>query len=120
MALAVLIAYWFSHRQADVLGLTWAALDAGAVETRKTGRTVPVDVSAYPELASEIATERTRQRLSETASTHVVVSEATKRPWNRYAFGHEVRRIARGRNTGRFAVPRSPRDGADRTERRWG
>ena len=95
VALAVLIAYWFSHRQADVLGLTWAALDAGAVETRKTGRTVPVDVSAYPELASEIATERTRQRLSETASTHVVVSEATKRPWNRHAFGHKVRRIAR-------------------------
>lgn len=52
-------------------------------------------MSAYPELASEIATERARQLLSETASTHVVVSEATKRPWNRHAFGHEVRRIAR-------------------------
>jgi site-specific recombinase XerD len=95
IALAVSIAYWFGHRQADVLGLTWAALDAGAVETRKTGQTVPVDVNAYPELASEIAAERARQRLSGTPSTHVVVYEATKRPWSRHVFGHEFRRIAR-------------------------
>jgi site-specific recombinase XerD len=95
VALSVSIAYWLSHRQADVLGLTWAALDAGAVESRKTGRTIPVDVGAYPELAVELAAERARQKLSGTPSTHVVVYEATKRPWSRHVFGHEVRRIAR-------------------------
>jgi integrase len=89
------LAYWLRHRQADVLGLTWAALDAGAVETGKTRRTLPVDVGADPELASEIVAERARQILSGTPSTHVVVCEATKRPWDRHSFGHAFRRIAR-------------------------
>jgi len=95
VALAVSIAYWFGHRQADVLGLTWSALDAGEVRTRKTQRVAPVDVAAYPELEIEIAAERARQKFGGVASTHVVVCEATQRPWERHGFGHEFRRLAR-------------------------
>lgn len=94
IALAVSIAYWFGHRQADVLNLTWTALDAGEVRTRKTGAVAPVDASAYPLLSAEIEAERARQRASGTPSTHVVVCEMTKRPWQRHTFGHAFRAIA--------------------------
>ena len=50
-------------------------------------------VRAYPELAAVVAAERARQKEG-AASTHVVVNEATKRPWNRFTFIHEFRRIA--------------------------
>lgn len=60
IALTVPVAGWLSHRQAGLLGLTWAALDAGTVQTRNTARSVPVDPGADPEVASEIAAERTR------------------------------------------------------------
>jgi integrase len=93
IGLAVLLAYWFGHRQADVLGLTWAALDAEDRETAKTGARVPMVVSAYPELAEVVQIERLRQEAG-SKSDHIVVCEATGRRWNRYNFTHEFRRIA--------------------------
>ena len=96
IGLATLLGYWLGHRQADVLNLTWTALEAGMVETRKTGRVLPIDVSAYPELEAALAGERR-------SSTHVVVREAVQRkgappaipqPYQRHTFGHEWRMIA--------------------------
>ncbi len=95
LALAVSIAYWFGHRQGDILNLTWTALDAGKVRTRKTGGIAPVDVAAYPELETQIMAERARQKQSGTPSTHVVVCEMTKQPWQRHTFGHAFREVAR-------------------------
>ena len=91
----ILLASWLSHRQPDVLNLTWTALEAGIVETRNTGRVLPVDVAAYPELAAPLAGARR-------SSTHVVVREAVRegqelqlpRPCQRHAFGYEQRGIA--------------------------
>lgn len=94
IGLAVLIAYWLGHRQSDVLGLTWTALDARERETAKTKARVPIVAAAYPELAAALAAERARQK-ADAPSTHVVLSEASKAPWNRFTFVHEFRRIAR-------------------------
>lgn len=87
IGLATILAYWLGHRQADILSLTWAALDAGIVETSKTGRILPVDVSAYPKLEAVLMG-------IDRSSSHVVVYENTKRPYNKYTFGHLWRRIA--------------------------
>jgi hypothetical protein len=94
IALAVSLAYWLGHRQGDVLTLTWAALGAGERRTAKTGARAVLVPSAYPELAAELLAEKARQLASETASTHAVVCEMTKRPWNPDTFRHEFRRIA--------------------------
>ncbi|MBB2157023.1 tyrosine-type recombinase/integrase [Gluconacetobacter diazotrophicus] len=87
IGLATLLAYWLGHRQADILALTWTALDAGLVETRKTNRVLPIDVSAYPLLQE--ALQGTKR-----SSTHVVVYEGTRRPYNKYTFGHLWRAVA--------------------------
>lgn len=94
LGLAVLLAYYLGHRQSDVLGLTWTALDVGERQTGKTGARVPIVAAAYPELAVALAQERTRQGTAETASTHVVVWETTQRPWQADWFRHEFRRVA--------------------------
>jgi site-specific recombinase XerD len=94
IALAVSIAYWLGHRQGDVLTLTWTALGAGERRTRKTGAKAVFVTSAYPELAAELLAEKARQDTSNTASTHAVVCEMTKQPWQADTFRHEFRRIA--------------------------
>ncbi len=94
IALAVSLAYWLGHRQGDVLTLTWAALGAGERRTHKTGARAVLVPSAYPELAAELLAEKARQVAADTASTHAVVCEMTKRPWQADTFRHEFRRIA--------------------------
>lgn len=94
VGLAVHVAYCFTHRQGDVLALTWSALDAQSVDTRKTGAASPVVAAAYPELAAELDAERERQRASGVASTHVVVCETTRRPWQPDHFRHIFRAVA--------------------------
>jgi site-specific recombinase XerD len=96
VGLAVSLAYWWGHRQGDVLALTWEALDSGNVSTSKTGQVLPVDIDAYPILRTELATERARQTLKAgaTASGPVVVCEATGKRWERHGFGHAFRDIA--------------------------
>lgn len=94
LALAVHIAYCFGHRQGDVLALTWSALDAGERQTAKTGTRVPIVPAAYPELAMELEAERARQTASALSSTHVVVCETTRRPWQPDAFRHAFRTVA--------------------------
>lgn len=94
IGLAVLLAYWLGHRQSDVLALTWTVLDEGFRQTSKTGVRVPIVAAAYPELASALAAERTRQEEARLASTHVVVCEMTGRPWLPDTFRHEFRAIA--------------------------
>lgn len=101
IGLATLLAYWLAHRQADVLNLTWTALEEGIVQTRKTGRPLPIDVEAYPELAAALAGIGR-------SSTHVVLREpatppsgskprasVVPKPYQRHTFGHEWREIAR-------------------------
>jgi len=95
LGLATLLAYWLGHRQGDVLNLTWTALDSGVIETRKTGRVLPIDVSAYPRLEAALAgTNRT--------STHVITHERTLKPYNKYTFGHQWREVAN-----RALIPKS-------------
>ena len=95
IALAALLSYWLSHRQGDVLRLTWADLDARLVHTRKTRVDLPVDLASYPELQAAVETERARQKASAVASTHVVVCEATQAPWKEFSFQRAFRRTAR-------------------------
>jgi integrase len=97
IGLAVELAYWLGHRQADVLSLTWSVLAASERKTSKTGATVPIDAAAYPDLDAAIAEERGRQQDVQGVLrwTHLVVCETTKQPWNRYTFTHEFRRIAK-------------------------
>lgn len=97
VGLAVSLAYWWGHRQGDVLALTWEALDSGNVSTSKTKQVLPVDIDAYPALKTELAAERARQtlRAGATVTGPVVVCEATGQRWERHGFGHAFREIAR-------------------------
>ena len=55
IGLAKLLGCWLGHRQADVLALTWEAVQDANVATRKTVVVLPVDVSAYSDLAEAVA-----------------------------------------------------------------
>ena len=94
IGLAVLIAYWFGHRQGDILSLRWDELDAKIKETSKTGRKVPVVAEAYPELAKALEDERVRQKSADILLDRVLICEATGLPWNRWTFGHNFRQVA--------------------------
>ncbi len=94
IGLAVLIAYCFGHRQGDVLGLMWSALDARDRKTGKTGARVPIVASAYPDLEAALETERQRQAALTVQPLHVLVCEMTGLAWQADTFRHEFRRIA--------------------------
>ncbi len=101
IGLAVHIAYSFTHRQGDVLALTWAALDAQAVTTSKTGALSPVVAAAYPELLADLIAERERQATAgllaegdDLTVKPVVVCEGTGRAWRPDYFRHVFRAIA--------------------------
>jgi site-specific recombinase XerD len=102
IGLATLVAYWLGHRQADVLALTWSAIDTTErVLTRKTKVSLPVNVDAYPELAAVLATSRARAQAEADAAepkrippAHVIVNEHTGRPYTAATFQHLWREIA--------------------------
>ena len=77
-----------------------ADVDLGGPGRRRTahparlGRRAVLVPAAYPELAAELLAEKARQSAADTASTHAVVCEMTKRPWQVDTFRHEFRRIA--------------------------
>ncbi|EHM01222.1 site-specific recombinase, phage integrase family [Acetobacteraceae bacterium AT-5844] len=87
LGLATLLAYWLGHRQGDILSLTWEDIEAGHKVTSKTGATLPLAVSVYPELA--VALESARQD-----GGPVVRKESTGRAYQRHTFGHEWRELA--------------------------
>jgi Phage integrase family len=87
LGLATVLGYWLGYRQADILGLTWTALKEGFVETAKTGRRLPVDVTAYPELEAAL-------RGLDRTSTQVVIREGSSGPYQRHTFSHEWRAVA--------------------------
>jgi integrase len=92
MGLAILLAYELGHRQSDVLSLTWTDLDRRQRRTRKTGVVLPVLTAPYPELAAMLA--ETKEARGSLPSTHVLVCETTRMPWQPDFFRHEFRRIA--------------------------
>jgi len=101
IALATLLGYWFGHRQADVLNLTWTALDGALVATRKTGAALPVSTGAYPALQDALALAR-RAAQDKAAATdppsvppaHVVIHERTGRRYSPDTFRHDWRDMA--------------------------
>lgn len=86
MGTAVLIAYDTAQRRGDVLGLTWAAWSGSGFSLRqgKTKTFVAVPVSA---------TTRARIAGLSKDSTHIVVCEGTKRPYQPDHFAHEFARL---------------------------
>ena len=87
-ALAVRLGYRLGMREGDLIALTWTALDARSVETRKTGAEVPASAKAYPDLWKALqATQR--------AGVQVLICETTGRPWTEDYFRHVFRDIAR-------------------------
>ncbi len=92
IGLAVLIAYEFGHRQGDVLGLTWAAVDTGSRQTSKTGVMVPLVPASYPEVAAALAVARAAR--AAVPSTHLIICETTGLPWGADHFRHEFRAVA--------------------------
>ena len=108
LGLATLLGYWFGHRQADVLNLTWSALENAEVKTRKTGAGLPVSIAVYPKLATALAESRARaEALADSAEpkrippAHVVVHEGTVRPYRADTFRHDWRDIATAAGIGR-------------------
>jgi hypothetical protein len=113
LGLATVLAYWLSHREGDVLSLTWEALDTQSRQTRKTGARIPVVTSAYPELDAAVSAARARAAALATAAaalppnereealeraraaaTWVVIHDGTGRAYNEHTFRHDWREIA--------------------------
>ncbi len=94
IGLACHIAYGFAHRKNDILSLTWTALDLGSRKTSKTGVTLPMVQSAYPDMDAAIEIERARQKASEKPSTHVIQCELTGLTWHPDVFAHHFRTVA--------------------------
>jgi len=101
IGVATLLAYWLGHREADVLGLTWTALDAERVGTRKTKASLPVSIGAYPALATVLEAARASAQAEADAAdpkrippAHVVINERTGRPYTASTFQHLWREIA--------------------------
>lgn len=91
---AMVLNFWCGQRQADVLALAPWSLEQGAIvlKQRKRGRTVSLPVHLVPELVARLEAER--QRTSTVHSlTHLLLHEATGRPWQGYTFTHTFAEI---------------------------
>ncbi len=86
-ALAVRLGWRLGIRQADILTLTWTALDTRSLTTSKTGAEVPLVAGAYPDL---------RQALKKAPrkAVQVLICETTGLPWGGDHFRHTFREIA--------------------------
>ncbi|MBR0648099.1 tyrosine-type recombinase/integrase [Roseomonas terrae] len=86
-ALALRLGWRLGLRQADILGLTWTALDQRTLTTGKTGADVPLVADAYPDLKDALAA-------TERGGVQVLICETTKAPWGGDHFRHIFREIA--------------------------
>jgi integrase len=86
LGLAVMLGWDTAQRPGDLLRLSWADWDGSSfpVTQGKTGARVRVPLN--PEAKAWV--EKTPR-----TSTHVIVSEATSRPFSIFHFGHEFARI---------------------------
>jgi len=81
MALAFRLAADTGQRQGDILSLTWRQYDGAAFHFKQSKTGELVTVPATPEL-NRVLTKTKR------ASTHIIVSEATKQPYKGDHFRH--------------------------------
>lgn len=90
IALAIRLAFDTGQREGDVLKMRWPNLShvgAGVeivIQQSKTGATVRIP--CMPELAAQLAATPRN-------STHLVVSETTRRPYNQFSFVHRVAEV---------------------------
>jgi len=93
MALAVLLGVSIGQRQGDLLRLNWSQYDGSVItlRQRKTGVLLTVPVTA--ELMALL-------NITNRLSPIMLIAEATGRPYQRYYFTHEFRRIANRANLG--------------------
>ena len=86
LALAVMLGWDTAQRQGDLLRLTWLDWDGAGfpITQGKTGARVRSMLMA-----------ETKKWVEETSrtSTHIIVSEATSRPFSAFHFGHEFARV---------------------------
>jgi integrase len=94
LGIAAHIAYAFGHRKGDVLTLTWSDWDTGFRKTQKTGVTLPIVPSSYPDMESAVEAERVRNAARKSPSIYIVVNESTGRPWQAEVFSHQFRALA--------------------------
>ena len=87
IGLAVLMAFDLGQRLGDVLSMTWKQYSDGCIllTQGKTGSTVLIPVLPDLKTALDAITK---------TSTHIVVSEETKRPYKTFNFTHLFREIA--------------------------
>lgn len=97
MALAVLLGVSIGQRQGDLLRLNWSQYDGSAItlRQRKTGVLLTVPVTA--ELMALL-------NITNRLSPIMLIAEATGRPYQRYYFTHEFRRIANRANLGHLQI----------------
>jgi integrase len=87
MALAVLLGVYIGQRQGDILRLNWSQYDGSLVTLKQNKTGILLSVPVTSELKA--ALDETPRR-----SPIILVAEATQRPYQRYYFNHEFRRIA--------------------------
>lgn len=83
IALAIRLAFDLGQRQADVIRMRWSQIDGAEVIVTQAKGGATVRIPMLPELLQAVAeTKRT--------STSIVVSEVTKRPYERFNFRHRA------------------------------
>jgi integrase len=83
IGLAIRIAFDLGQRQADVIRMRWSQIEGGEVIVTQGKGGATVRIPMLPELLQALAaTDRT--------STAIVVSETTRRPYERFNFRHRA------------------------------
>lgn len=99
MGTAVMLNEWLGQREADLLRIPRSIAATGEVPLRqnKTLANVRLPVGMVPHLVARVAQEIARQDARNVASTSLIVSEATGRPYRADHFRHlfaEIRDVA--------------------------
>lgn len=89
IALAIRLAFDTGQREGDVLAMRWSHLIGADISVKQSKGGATVRIPCLPELAAMLAK-------TEKNSTHLVVSETTKRPYKQYNFVHRAAEVIDG------------------------
>lgn len=96
IALAIRLNWWLGQREADILALPAGALDGETLPIRqgKTAQRVYLPVSILPAIAATREAWFAYRRAGRLESlTHLLLSEATGRPWDEHLFRKKFRAV---------------------------
>jgi integrase len=87
LALAIWLAYDLGQREGDIIALKWSQITTeGEVRIMQSKTSADIQVPLLPETLEEL-------RITAKTSTHLVVSEMTRRPYKQFNFIHRIAEV---------------------------